>query len=401
LQPHILYVGGEDHHLRIPAMIALRHHGFRITAAGTGDPEPFRDAGLPFEPYKLERFLAPLADWRTIKQLSHLMRRVAPDVVQSFDTKLGILVPLAARRVPGPAVIRTINGRAFLYSSRAPLALALRPVHRTLHRIAARSTTATVFEIREDQAFFADKGLLGRSRSVLVPGAGVDVEGFDRAFADAAPPSQLRQQLGLGNAPVVITVTRMTRQKGIPTLLRAAALVNQQRPDVRFVLVGPRESEGPLAVSAAEIASHAPYVVATGPRSDVPALLRMANMFAFPTEYREGVPRVLLEAALANLPIVTTGIGGCADVIRHGWNGSIAPLRNATVLANLILRTLAEPDEARIMAERAAALVRQEFSLERVVPCQAALYRELIASGRTPSPKGVRAGLVPERADAR
>ncbi|HEY7580154.1 MAG TPA: glycosyltransferase [Acetobacteraceae bacterium] len=395
MQAHVLYIGGEDHNLRIPAMVALRDQGFRITAAGTGDPGPFRDAGLPFEPYRLERFVAPLADWNTCKELALLMRRLAPDVVQSFDSKLGILVPIAARRVPGPAVIRTINGRGWVFSSRAPLALALRPIYRTLHRIGARSTTATVFEIREDQAFFTDNRLLGPSRSVLVAGAGVDVQGFDAAFAGAAPSAQLRQQLGLGDAPVVITVTRMTRQKGIPTLLQAAALVHRQRPDVRFVLVGPRESEGPVAVSAAEIARHAPYVIATGPRADVPALLRMATMFAFPTEYREGVPRVLLEAALAGLPTVTTGIGGCSDVIRHGWSGLVAPLRDPAATAELILQMLANPDQARAMAERAAALVRQEFSLERVVASQAALYRELLASGMPPAADRVEAELVP------
>jgi glycosyltransferase involved in cell wall biosynthesis len=395
LQPHVLYIGGEDHNLRIPAMVALRDQGFRITAAGTGDPAPFRDAGLPFEPYRLERFLAPLADWNTCQELARLMRRLAPDIVQSFDSKLGFLVPIAARRVSGPVVIRTINGRGWVYSSRAPLALGLRPLYRTLHRIAARSTTATVFEIREDQAFFADNRLLGRSRSVLVAGAGVDVRGFDAAFAGAPPPAELRRQLGLGDAPVVITVTRMTRQKGIPTLLRAAALVHRQRPDVRFVLVGPRESEGPVAVSAAEIARHAPYVVATGARPDVPALLRMATMFAFPTEYREGVPRVLLEAALAGLPTVSTGIGGCGDVIRHGWSGLVAPLRNPAALAELILQTLANPDQSRAMAKRAAVLVRQEFSLERVVASQAALYRELLEPGLPPALAGTQAGFVP------
>ena len=115
----------------------------------------------------------------------------------------------------------------------------------------------------------------------------------------------LRTELGLGDAEVVITVTRMTRQKGFPALLNAAAIVHRARPNVRFVLVGPRESEGSLAVSEAEIAAHSPYVIAVGARRDVPALLRMADVFAFPTEYREGVARVLLEASLARLPVIS------------------------------------------------------------------------------------------------
>jgi glycosyltransferase involved in cell wall biosynthesis len=376
-------------------MLALRDHGFQITAAGTGDPTPFQQAGLPFRPYHLERFLAPLADWHTCKALSALIQDVKPDIVQSFDSKLGLLLPIAARSAPGVVVIRTINGRGWVYSSRTPLALALRPIYRTLHRINARSTTATVFEIQEDQAFFECHGLLGGSRSVLVAGAGVDVEGFDSAFADAAPAAQLRQELGLGDAAVVITVTRMTRQKGIPTLLKAAALVHQARPDVRFLLVGPRQSEGPVAISAAEIARHAPYVVATGQRPDVPALLRMASMFAFPTEYREGVPRVLLEAALAGLPIVTTGIAGCNDVIKNGWSGLIAPLRNAPALAERILDTLSRPAEARVMAERAEALVRREFGLRRVAASQAALYRDLLMKRDLPASQKDIGGPLP------
>jgi hypothetical protein len=112
LDPHVLYVGGEDHHLRIPAMLALRERGFRITAAGSGDPRAFQQVGIEFLSYRLERFLAPLADWKTCKALSRLLEQVAPDIVQSFDSKLGILLPLAARRRSnGAAVIRTINGR--------------------------------------------------------------------------------------------------------------------------------------------------------------------------------------------------------------------------------------------------------------------------------------------------
>src|SRR4029077_12362566 len=116
-------------------------------------------------------------------------------------------------------------------------------------------------------------------------------------------------------AEIVVTVGRMTRQKGIPTLLKAAAIVHARRPAVRFLLIGPRESEGPSGVSQAELDSHAPYVVATGPRSDIPTLLRAADVFAFPTEYREGIPRALLEAAMARLPIVATSMPGCCAFI--------------------------------------------------------------------------------------
>ena len=377
LAPHLLYIGGEDHHLRIPAMIALRNHGFRVTAAGTGDPAPFAGAGVDYRRFHFERFVNPLADWSAVKSISKILVEVRPDLAQSFDTKPSLFLPLAARSAPGVRVIRTINGRAFLYSSQSPMALMLRLVYRGLHKVAARTTEATVFEIRDDHAFFERHGMAGKN-AVVIPGAGVDVHGFERALASGPSPAQLRRELGLGGAEVVITVTRMTRQKGIPALLEAAAKVHESRPDVCFLLVGPRESEGPLAVAEADIQRHAPYVKAIGLRSDVPALLALADVFAFPTEYREGVPRVLLEAALARVPIVTTSMPGCCDVIRDGWNGYLVPPRDPGMLAARILDLLRDRETGRTMAGRAAERVREEFGLETIVARQAALYRELI-----------------------
>jgi glycosyltransferase involved in cell wall biosynthesis len=383
MSPHLLYISGEDHHLRIPFMLALREQGFRVTAVGTGDPDPFVRVGLAYRAYRFDRFINPLADWAAINSLAGLLSDLRPDLAHSFDTKPNLLVPLAARRMPDVLVVRTVNGMGWLYSSRSPQAMALRPVFLALHRLAARWTAATVFQNLEDQAFFERHRTLGRGQSLLIPGSGIDIERFDRERAAGASPDRLREALGLGAAEVVITVTRMTRQKGIPTLLKAAALVHEARPGVRFLLVGPRESEGPFAVAQADIERHAPYVMAIGPRSDVPALLGLADVFAFPTEYREGVPRVLLEAALARLPIVTTNMPGCSDVVRDGWNGLLVPPRAPRVLADRILDLLRDRQRAREMAVRAAEKVRQEFGLAAVVARYAALYTALLdGSGR-------------------
>jgi glycosyltransferase involved in cell wall biosynthesis len=378
MNPHVLSVSGEDHDLRIPFMLALRAHGFRVSAAGSGNAAPFSRVGLPYFPFRFERFVNPLADLAAIKALSRLVAEVRPDIVHSFDTKPNLLLPLAARRIGSVPVMRTINGRGWLYSSRSLLALSLRPVYRTLHRLAARSTAVTVFEHREDQAFFERHHMIGGGGNVVIRGAGIDIAGFERAVSSGPSPLELRQALGVGSSEVVMTVTRMTRQKGIPTLLQAAALVHQERPGVRFLLVGPRESEGPLAVTQAEIDRHAPYVMAVGQRSDVPSLLRLADVFAFPSEYREGVPRALCEAALAGAPIVSTNMPGCCEVVRDGWNGYLVPPGKPHLLATRILDLLRDRNRAREMGARGAAPVRQEFGLASIVARHAEVYKELL-----------------------
>jgi glycosyltransferase involved in cell wall biosynthesis len=378
LSPHLLCIGGEDHHLRIPFLLALGDRGMKVTAAGTGDGVPFACAGLDYHSFSFDRFVNPLADWTAIKTLAGLITDIRPDLVQSFDTKPNLLVPFAARGVGGVAVIRTINGLGWIYSSRSMLALALCPVYRALHRLAARSTAMTVFQNREDQTFFERYAMISKGLSRLIPGSGIDIGRFERAAAAGPSPTDLRRMLGLENCEIVITVTRLTRQKGVPTLLEAAAQVHQQRPSVRFLLVGPRDSEGPSAVTQAELGRHAPYVIAIGPRSDVPSLLTTADVFAFPSEYREGVPRALLEAGLAGLPIVATRMPGCSDVVRDGWNGFLVPPHAPRLLAAKILDLLDDRAAARVMGARAAELVRQEFSLDLTVARYAATYKELL-----------------------
>jgi glycosyltransferase involved in cell wall biosynthesis len=310
--------------------------------------------------------------------MAKLIASLRPSVVQCFDTKPYVLVPLSARGIPDVRIVSTINGIGLLYCLNSPMTLSLRPIYEFLQRAASRATTATVFQNHEDLTFFTKRRMLGTGHNLVIPGSGIDIDEFEHLAAKGPSPAEIRNGLGLGECEIVMTVTRMTRQKGIPTLLEAAALVHRIRPSVRFLLVGPRESEGRFAVTEAELEAHKPYVMAVGRRSDVPALLSIADVFTFPSEYREGIPRVLLEAAVAACPIVTTKMPGCSDVIKDGWNGFLVPPRAPRILAERILDMLRDRDTAATMGMRAAEFVKKEFNLEITVSRYAALYRELV-----------------------
>jgi glycosyltransferase involved in cell wall biosynthesis len=380
----LLLVGGNDHNLRIPFMLRLREKGFSVAAAGTSDPAPFIDNGFAYRRYQFDRFSSPSSDLRAVDQLSRILADTAPGLIQTFSTFPSLLVPFAAQRMrQQPPIIRTINGMGWTYSSRTPMAVALRPAYRLLQRLVSRWTSAVVFQNLDDKRYFEVNGMTGHSLSRLIPGSGIDIAAFARQQETGPSPERLRQELGLAGHPVVVTVTRVIRQKGVMTLLEAAARIHRVRPEVRFLLVGPRQSEGPFAVSKAEIERHAPYVLALGKRSDVPSILAAGDVFAFPTEYREGVPRVLLEAALARLPIVTTSMPGCTDVIEDRKTGYLVPPRSPDLLAARILTMLDHPGSALSMARAAAEHVSKEFSLSKTVDRYADLYADIL-TGHAP-----------------
>jgi glycosyltransferase involved in cell wall biosynthesis len=375
-RPHLLIIGGEDHHLRIPFIMELKKRGFNITAAGSCDPARFNQAAIPYHRYSFNRFVNPLADLKAIRDLCQIILQVGPSIIQSFDTKPDILVPVAARLAKKAPVVRTVNGLGWVYSSESFPALALRPVLETLLRLTAAWTAHTVFQNNDDKQYFERQGLIGAGSAQLIPGSGVEIEGFEKKL-NSAGSADLRSALGLGTSEVVITVARLARIKGIHTLLDAAALVHKRRPNVRFLLVGSRESEGRMAIEQAELDRHAEYVIATGPRSDVPALLNLADVFAFPSQYREGVPRVLLEAALAGVPIVTTAMPGCVDIVQHRVSGLLVPPGDAPTMADGIIELLADRESAKAMANCAREHVKQTFDLQKTVDSYAATYRKL------------------------
>jgi glycosyltransferase involved in cell wall biosynthesis len=389
MKPHLVCVGGEDHALRVPFLLAMRDRGFRVSAVSTSDGKAFDNAGIAHSRYAFDRFASRGGEYAAVGALRRAVAELRPDVVQSFDTKPNLLTPMAMRgAVP---VVRTINGLGWVFSSTRPRALALRPIYCGLQWHASRWTATTVFQNRDDKAFFERRRLLRRSESVLIRSSGIDVEGFLESQARVSPDS-LRAELGLGSAEIVIFVGRLTQQKGIPTLLEAAPHILKHRPNARFLLVGSLETEGPFAVERATIERHAPYVTALGARKDVPALLSIANVFVLPTEYREGIPRVLLEAGLAGLPIVATRMPGCNDVVEDGRNGYLVPPRDPQALADRIVGLLDDPARARSMGAPSAAMVRENFDLAHVVDQYGDVYQRAL-KGSERSTGGYRAPL--------
>ena len=380
---HLLFIGGEDHNLRIPFLTALASRGYNVTTAASADPAPFERAGIRYIPIRLQSVLgSTLRFARLAPDRANLGRRgcrYCPFVRYEAEHSHSIRIVLQSshHNCANDQWTRLDLFLEIVWRGRVA-----RAAYRPLQRLAGVATAATVFEHRGDQGFFESNRLIGRGESVKIPGAGIDVKGFEEARMNGPSAEALRAELGLTATDVVITVTRVTREKGVLDLLKAAELVHRVRPSVRFLIVGPRQGEGPFAVSDAELAPYSEYVIATGSRRDVPSLLAMSDVFAFPSDYGEGVPRAVMEAALCGMPIVTTDKPGCMEVIRDGWNGYVTPARNPRAMADRILDLLND----RALGERMGALgpdlIKSTFSLDEIVNQHAALYERLLCKRR-------------------
>ena len=122
----------------------------------------------------------------------------------------------------------------------------------------------------------------------------------------------------------------------------------------------------------------------TGPRSDIPLLLAMSDIFVLPTYYREGIPRVLLEAASMGLPLVTTGIAGCSEVAWDGENGLVVPPRDPRALALALGQLLGDLPLRQAYGRRSREIATTRFDVAVIARATANLYDYLLSEKQVP-----------------
>ncbi len=377
-RPSVLIVGGVDVDQRIDLMCRLEDR-FVLSAAGSGDLErKFADTGFKYFRYPLIRGVNPWSDLRTYRALVRLFGRERPDVVHTFATKPSVWGRLAAYKAEVPVVVGTVPGLGSLYSSDALRIRAIRGIYSSLLRSASRRSDLTILQNRSDATELVGAGVIPPDRAVVIPGSGVRTDLFTPVPQDSDARRGTRERLGISGDTLVVTmVARVIRPKGV--LEYAAAARTLSDSGAVFLLVGPDDRDSVDCLSSEELAAVSASIRWLGERSDVRELLRASDVFALPTYYREGIPRVLLEAAAIGLPLVAARVPGCEDVIEHERNGLLVPPKDSGALAAALRVLIEDPAVRSAYGEQSRLRAIREFDLSVIAQQIAGHYQKLLA----------------------
>lgn len=187
---------------------------------------------------------------------------------------------------------------------------------------------------------------------------------------------QLRNELGLGaESPIILNVARIIQRKGQEELIRAFPTVLKTFPQAKLVIAGDGHARPMLESLIAELRlTEAVYLL--GVRRDVPELLTMANVFAFPSHY-EGHPGAVVEAMLATCPVVASDIPVHREILIDG-SGLLTPVQDVYTLANSLLEILQQPILAKQMAHKARSIAMDRFDITQVAYQHEALYQRVL-----------------------
>ncbi len=290
------------------------------------------------------------------------VRRWRPDLVHSHMVHANLLARFGRVFVPSTPVVCTIHnvneGRRW---------------REIAYRLTDPFANVTTAVSRAAAERFVRVGAVPRRRMLFMPN-GLD---FSRAPATEAERARLRSELHAGTGFLWVAVGRLMPEKGHDILISALKHVGEVRPDARLVIAGEGPQRQPLE-ALIERLGVADKVTLLGERTDVHSILAAADAFVMSSRW-EGLPISLLEAASQALPMVSTDVGGCREVVNPDVGGVLAsPEMGALATAMLDVMGRSAEERAR-MGRDLRDFARSEFDLDEVVTRWESLYSSLIA----------------------
>lgn len=372
----LLFVVADDWYFlshRLPLARAALREGFEVVVAtriGTKDQE-ILDAGcrlIPLEHLKREK-RSPLGELRAIRELRTIYRRENPDIIHHVALKPVLYGNIGALGLP-LKIVNAFAGLGYLESSKSPKAMILRTVIWNMMRfLLNRPKAFTILQNFEDRDFAVNTLGMSLENTEVIMGSGVDLE----LFRPSPQPS---------GVPIVMLPSRLLWNKGVAEFVAAAELLISTGVKARFVLVGDTDEGSPSAIPRSRIAewNDSGSIEWWGKMNDMQKVIPQGSIICLPS-YREGIPKVLIEAAACGRPIVTTDVPGCRDVVQHYVNGMLVPARNTDVLA-LTIRVLLGNSDLRARMGDAGRKIAAHFSQDVVIEKTLTRYG-LLTSSRT------------------
>ena len=357
---------------RLPLARHLRDIGYQVVLVAPEDAysERFRQERFPFIPLRLDRKgMNPLQELRTLWRFVKIYRQEKPQVCHHFTIKCVLYGTVAAKLSGVKAVVNAITGLGHAYIGNGWLHRILRPFLRIAYRkILTARRVQVIFQNGDDFQEFQELKMVTAEKTTIIRGSGICL----RRFSPRPGP------LDGGPSPMILLASRLIKEKGLLEYVEAARILKSKGVEVSFALAGQLDPGNRSSITEQQLQEWCAEGIVDylGQIERIEDVLDLASIVALPS-YREGTPRILLEAAASGKPIVATDVPGCREVVKHGVNGFLVPARDAVALADAIEELLKQP---QLMAEfgRRGREIAKEFEESNVIEATVRVYERAL-----------------------
>lgn len=323
------------YNFRLKLLKSLQEDGHEIITVANEDDysKKLIAEGFHFEAINLNNNSTnPIEDFKTIYKYYKIYKRIRPDVICHNAIKPNIYGTIAAGILNIP-VVNNISGLGTLFIKKS---FSTR-IAKILYKFSQIKATKVFFQNSDDLNLFISNKLIRKSKAVLIPGSGVDTSRF-------IPRESKEEKLDFH----FLFIGRLIYDKGIREYIEAVRMLKKKYPLVIFNVLGPLYINNGTAISEQTLNSwiQSNDIIYLGKTDIVEEVMMGADCIVLPS-YREGLSKVLIEASSMALPIVTTNVPGCCDVVIDNETGYLCEVKNSKDLAKKMEKMILLPFKNR------------------------------------------------------
>lgn len=357
---------------RLAIGLSLLEQGYKVYVIGPGEcPQGLQELGFIFQAVSMSRKgKNPFAELNTIFELYRIFKRIKTDVVHLVTIKPYLYGGIAARLAGVPAVVSAVAGLGTLFIENAFKYRFLRAALYPAYRFAFGHKNQTlIFQNADDRSLLLNWLKISANKTVLIRGSGVSLQDYPVVAEQA------------NSEPIVALASRLLKDKGVVEFVEACKILQQRGVKARYWLIGSPDQGNSNTVSQAELDTWQAdgLIECLGYRTDIAELFAQANIVALPS-YREGLPRVLVEAAACARAVVTTDVPGCRDAIIPDVTGLLVSVRDSQALADALQRLIEQSELRAAMGQAGRQLAEEVFAIEKIVEHHNSVYQKLLAN---------------------
>ncbi len=338
------------YNFRKDIMLFFKNKGFKVYALGGKEgnyEDKLKKIGIDYIKIPTsQKSINFISDIKLFISLIILYKRLKPDIIFHYTIKPLIYGNIAAFLVKFKNTYNFITGLGYVFISAKKF---LRWTIQTLYKISLFNCEKILFYNEQDLSFFLRNQIGDPTRFSIIPGSGVDMQTFS--------PGKKNGENGI----TVGMISRFLAEKGVWEFVENAKSLKEHIKNIRFMMIGGRDPRNPSTVSEEDVKNWKKIGIEVYDRTDnVSEFLKKIDILIHPT-YREGFSRILLEAMASEVPIITTNVPGCKDVIDNGYQGFLVPLKHLDMLQKKTKILIFSPKLRKKMGKRGREKVEKRF----------------------------------------
>lgn len=289
-----------------------------------------------------------------------------PDVLHLVTIKPVLIGGAAARFSPVRGVVYAISGLGHVFLEYGMFGKLRRKIVGAWYRfVLGAQNMRIIFQNPDDRHEIESVAILRKDQIVMIPGSGVEL-------------SEYKMMPLPGGEAVVLMAARLLSTKGVREYVAAAKQLRASGVKAQFLLVGDPDPANPASIPALELDAWGKQGVVEllGHRSDIPSLMAQAHIVVLPS-YREGLPKVLIEAAACGRAVITTDVPGCRDAIEKDVTGVLVPLKDVASLADAMRRLIEDRPLCQAIGHAGRKRAEKVFDVNVVVRTHLQIYSAL------------------------